>query len=307
VDYYTEDRTGILLSGSSRNIPAFFGGTPPSANLGQVKSKGYEIELGFNKKLNTNYGVWANMSISHNENKIIERDDPPLQYDYLKAAGFPIGQQKRLLKTDFYNNWDEVYASVPTESADLQKLPGYYNLIDFNADGIIKSSDDTPPVGYSEIPQNTGSLSLGANFKGLTFMVQFYGVNNANRYVGFDNYSSDMDILFAHVADYWSKDNPNASSFLPRWKTQAENVGDYFLYDASYLRLRTVEIAYSFNDIAWVKKAGFSNLRLSLNGNNLFFWSDLPDDREQTYTGGNATEGAYPTVKRINLGLELTF
>jgi TonB-linked SusC/RagA family outer membrane protein len=307
VDYYTEDRTGILLAGNQRNMPAFFGATPPSANLGQVKSKGYEIELAFNKKLTTNIGVWSNLSISHNENKIIDRDDPPLQYNYLKAAGYPIGQQKRTLKTDFYNNWDEVYASVPTESADLQKLPGYYNLIDFNADGIIKSSDDTPPVGYSEIPQNSASLSLGANYKGFTFMVQFYGVNNANRYVGFDNYSSDTDILYAHVADYWSKTNPNASSFLPRWKTQAENIGDYFLYDASYLRLRTLEVAYSFNDLAWVKKAGFSNLRLSLNGNNLFFWSALPDDREQTYTGGNATEGAYPTVKRINLGLELTF
>lgn len=307
VDYYTEDRTGILLAGTSRNIPAFFGATPPSANLGQVKSKGYEIELAFNKKLNNNFGVWGNFNISHNENKIIERDDPPLQYEYLKAKGFPIGQQKRTLKTTFYNNWDEIYASVPTESADLQKLPGYYNLIDFNADGIYKGSEDTPPVGYSEIPQNTGSLSLGANFKGLTFMVQIYGVNNANRYVGFDNYASDTDILFAHVADYWSKDNQNATSFLPRWKTQAENIGDYFLYDASYLRLRTVEIAYSFNDLAWVKKAGFSNLRLSLNGNNLFFWSALPDDREQTYSGGNATEGAYPTVKRINLGLELTF
>jgi hypothetical protein len=48
-------------------------------------------------------------------------------------------------------------------------------------------------------------------------------------------------------------------------------------------------------------------MRLFLNGNNLFFWSNLPDDRQGTYSGGNATEGAYPTVKRINLGIELTF
>jgi hypothetical protein len=307
VDYYTEDRTGILLAGSQRNVPAFFGATPPSANIGQVKSNGFEIELGFNKKLTKDVGLWSNLAISHNENEIIERDDPPLQYDYLKNKGYPIGQQKRMLKTDFYNNWDEVYASVPTESADMQKLPGYYNLIDFNADGIIKTSEDTPPVGYSEIPQNTASISLGSNYKNLTFMIQFYGVNNANRYIGFDNFSSDTDILYAHVADFWSKDNLDATSFLPRWKTQAENIGDYYLYDASYVRLKTVEIAYSFNDLAWVKKAGFSNLRLSLNGNNLAFWSDLPDDREQTYSGGSATEGSYPTVKKIMFGLELTF
>ncbi len=307
VDYYTEDRTGILLAGNQRNVPAFFGATPPSANLGRVKSNGYEIELGFNKRITDKTNIWSNVAVSHNENTIIDRDDPPLQYNYLKQTGYPIGQQKRLLKTDFYTNWDEVYASVPTETADLQKLPGYYNLIDFNADGVIKTSEDTPPVGYSEVPQNTISFSLGTNYKGFTFMVQFYGVNNANRWIPFDNYASDMDILFSHVANYWSKDNPNASSFLPRWKTQAENIGDYYLYDASYLRLKTVEIAYSFNDVAWVKKAGFSNLRLSLNGNNLYFWSKLPDDRELTYTGGSATEGSYPTVKRIMFGLELTF
>src|SRR3546814_9089430 len=79
-------------------------------------------------------------------------------------------------------------------------------------------------------------------------MLQFYGVNNANRYIGFNNFQNDIDVVFGHVSDYWSKDNQDASSFLPRWKTQAENVGDYFLYDASYIRLRTAEIAYNFDD-----------------------------------------------------------
>ena len=307
VDYYTEDRTDIFLTGSQRNIPAFFGATPPSANLGRVKSNGYEIQIGFNKNVNKDLKLWGDLAITHNENKIIERDDAPLQYDYLKAKGYPIGQQKSMVRTEFYNNWDEIYASIPTENNDLQKLPGYYDLIDFNADGIIKSSEDAPPVGYSEIPQNTASFSVGANYKGLSLMVQFYGVNNANRSIQFNNYANDVDILYGHVADFWSKDNPDATSFLPRWKTQGENVGDYFIYDASYLRLRTIELAYSFNNLYWVKNAGFSNLRLFLNGNNLFFWSKLPDDREQTYSGASATEGAYPTTKKINLGIEVTF
>ncbi len=306
-DYFTEDRTDILMSGGSRNVPPFFGANPPSANLGHVKSNGFEVELGFNKRVNNKFDIWSNLAFTHNENEIIERDDAPLQFEYLKAKGYPIGQHKRLLKTEFYNNWDEVYASVPTENNDADKLPGYYDLIDFNADGIIKNSEDTPPVGYSEIPQNTATFTLGANYGGFSFMIQFYGVNNANRYVGFNNYQNDIDIVYGHVADYWSKDNPNATSFLPRWKTQAENIGDYYLYDASYLRLQNTEIAYTFNDLQWVKNSGFSNFRIFLNGNNLFFWSQLPDDRTTTYSGGSATEGAYPTVKRINLGIDLSF
>lgn len=306
-DYYTENRTDILLAGDSRNLPAFFGANPPSANIGHVKSKGFELEFGLDKNFGSDFGVWSTLSISHNQNEIFERDDPPLQFDYLKAKGYPIGQQKSLVKTEFYDNWDEVYASIPTENNDGQKLPGYYDLLDFNGDGIIKTSEDTPPVGYSEIPQNTASLSIGANYKGLSFMVQLYAVNNANRYIPFDNYANNTDILFGNVANYWSKDNPNASSFLPRWKTQGENIGDYYMYDASFIRLRTVELSYALSNLSWVKKAGFTNLRIFVNGNNLGFWSDLPDDREQTYSGGSATEGAYPTTKRINLGIELTF
>lgn len=306
-DYYTEDRTDILLGGGSRNIPPFFGTTPPSANLGRVKSKGFEIELRFDKRFTTDIQLWSNLAITHNQNKIIFRDDAPLQFDYLKQAGYPIGQQRRLIKMDFYNNWDQVYGSVPTENNDLDKLPGYYNLLDFNSDGIIKNSEDTPPVGYSEVPQNTANLSIGFRYKRVSTMIQLYGVNNVSRYVDANNFANYTDVLFSHVGDYWSKDNPNATSFLPRWKTQAENVGDYYLYDASSFRLRTAEIAYDLTGMNWLKNSGISNMRIFLNGNNLFFWSRLPDDRETTYSGGSATDGAYPTMRRINLGIDLSF
>lgn len=306
-DYYTEDRTNILMSGGSRNIPPFFGVTPPSANLGHVKSNGFEIELGYNKKINRDVTIWSKLAITHNENKVIFRDDKPLQFDYLKNAGYPIGQNRQLKRADFYNNWDEVYASVPTETNDLDKLPGYYNLIDFNADGIIKNSEDTPPIGYSNVPQNTANLTLGVSYKRFSAFVQVYGVNNVTRYVNQHSYYADTDLLFSHVRDYWSKDNMNATSFLPRWKTSAQNIGDYYLHDASSFRLRTAEISYSFTGHSWVKNAGISNLRVFINGNNLFYWSRLPDDREDTYSGGSAVDGAYPTMRRINLGIDLSF
>lgn len=305
-DYYTEDRTDILLSGSQRSIPPFFGGSPPPANLGHVKAKGAELEIGFNKQLSSNVSIWAKLAVTHNQDKIIFKDDPKLEPDYLKAAGYPIGQQRSLVSTEIYQNWDEVYASVPTANNDLQKLPGYYDLIDFNADGVIKNSDDVIPDGYSKVPQNTGNISVGVSYKGLSVMVQFYGVNNANRKINFPNFQYYTDILFGD-GNYWSKENPDAAAFLPRWKTQGENIGDYYLFDASYLRLRTARIAYSFSNNPWVTNAGISDLSIFLNGNNLFFWSQLPDDRQTTYSEGSATQGAYPTLRRINLGIDLTF
>src|SRR5690606_20207591 len=121
------------------------------------------------------------------------------------------------------------------------------------------------------------------------------------------NFQNDIDIVFGHVNDYWSRDNPNATSFLPRWKTQAENIGNYFLYDASFLRLRTAEIAYNFDKSGLIKRIGFSNMRIFLSGTNLFLWTKLPDDRESTYSGGSATQGAYPTMRRVSLGIDFSF
>ncbi|MGV3761493.1 SusC/RagA family TonB-linked outer membrane protein [Parapedobacter sp.] len=306
-DVFNENRTNILIAGGSRNIPPFFGATPPAANLGHVKSKGYELEVGVNKRFTPSTTLWAKIAITHNENKAIFRDDPPLQYSHIKAEGYPIDQRKSLINTGFYNNWDEVYASVPTETNDMQKLPGYYNLLDFNADGIIKASEDAAPIGYSGTPQNTAAFTIGLDYKRFNFMARLYGVTNATRYIGFNNFNYDTDVVFGHVVDYWSKDNPNAGSFLPRWKTQAENVGDYYVYDASFLRLQNVEVGYSFGNNGWLKRMGLDNLRLFLNGTNLFFWSDLPDDREGSYSGGSDTQGAYPTMRRFNAGIDVSF
>lgn len=306
-DYFTEKRRDILLGGGSRSIPIFYGTTAPSANIGKVDSKGYEIEVGFNKNLTKKLFFWVKANFNHNENEILEKDDPKLQLSYLKAAGYQIGQTKNKVRAEMYKSWDDVFASVPTESNDGQKIPGFYNMLDFNADGVIKNSDDTPPIGYSSIPQNTGSVSLGLDYKGWSFMVQFTGANNATRVINFDNFPNYYDCVFGSQRDYWSKDNPNGTSWVPRYKTQAENIGDFFVYDASYIRLQNIELAYTFKKNKVLKKIGCDNLRIFANGNNLFFWSDLPDDRTSTYSGGSATEGAYPTLKRINLGIDLSF
>lgn len=306
-EYFKEKRTDILLAGGGRSIPDFFGATPAPANVGQVNSGGYELELKFNKRFRELY-LWSSFALTHAKNEIKFADDPVLFPDYQKKQGFPIGQIKTQLNTGFYNNWDEVYASVQTETNDLAMLPGYYDLLDFNADGVINSFDAVP-YGYSEVPQNTFNGSLGFEYKNFSIMAQLYGVTNVSRVIPLMNFAANTNVVFDHVRDYWSKENQNATSFLPRWKTQGENIGDYYLYDASYIRLKTVELAYLFNrnENRWLDNSGITSLRLYVNGDNLFFWSKLPDDREAAWSGGSANTGAYPTVKRINFGINLTF
>ena len=306
-DYFTENRTDILIQGNQlSNVPSFFGIAPPSANLGRVEAKGYEFELKFEKG-SRNFHYWLTIGLSHNENKILEKGDPILLDPYLKAAGFAVGQTKTQIRSGFYNNWDQIYGSVQQATNDAYKLPGFYNILDFNADGVIKSTDDYEAYGYPETPLNTYNYSFGGDYKGFSVVFQFYGVNNVSRNIPLQDFKSSTDVLFSHVLDSWSANNQDASSYLPRWKTtQGQFIGDYWIFDGSYLRLKTAEIAYTFRDNL-IKKMGLSSCKIYLNGQNLWFWSNLPDDREAALTGGSSSQGAYPSVRRINLGVDVTF
>ena len=101
--------------------------------------------------------------------------------------------------------------------------------------------------------------------------------------------------------------NPGGELSLPRWTTVADegNAGTRYFYDGAFLRLKNAEIAYTFRG-AWVKRMHLNSLRVYLNGDNLLLWTNMPDDRENNFSG-NSANGAYPTVRRFNLGFDLTF
>lgn len=84
--------------------------------------------------------------------------------------------------------------------------------------------------------------------------------------------------------------------------------GNFYAFDGSYLRLKNAEIAYTFES-SKIKKIGIQSLRIYLNGNNLLLWTKMPDDRESNLsnagTTGGGGGGAYPTVRRINLGVNI--
>jgi len=70
------------------------------------------------------------------------------------------------------------------------------------------------------------------------------------------------------------------------------------------VRLKTAEIAYTFQQ-KFVKDAGLGSMRVYLNGNNIYLWTKMPDDREGTFAGDAGA--AYPMISRFNLGVELSF
>jgi hypothetical protein len=190
---------------------------------------------------------------------------------------------------------------------DDQKLPGNYHIVDYNGDGVIDAQDNIP-YGYGGTPQNTYNATLGFDWKGFSAFVQFYGVNNATRQVVFNSLSSQNHLVYDE-GTYWSKDNVAADVPMLRWLSTPAGYyrGTQYMYDGSYVRLKNAEIAYTVTK-QFIKRMGLENLRIYINGNNLYTWTKMPDDRESNFAGtGWASQGAYPTVKRYNLGINITF
>ena len=304
VEIFKDKRDGILINGNDRAMPSYFGQTPPTANLGKAESKGFEVEVRFSKNINRNMRVWANLSMTHAANKIIDRDDPALKPAYQKQAGYVIGQTHSHLDKGFLNSFDDIYGSPSHDVNDASRLPGDYYIVDFNGDGVVDNKDSVP-YGYSGTPQNTYNATIGFEWKGFSCFAQFYGVTNVTREVSLVSFGNHIDNVY-NIGDWWSGETGTGDILIPRWYSTVSGYsnGTQYLYDGSYVRLKNVELAYTFTN-GWIKKLGLSYMKLYLNGNNLWVWSRMPDDRESNFSGGSGS-GAYPTMRRFNFGVRFS-
>ena len=302
-DIFSDRRTDILVGGSQL-VPSYFGQAPAWVNLGEVKTHGYELEVRVNKVFANKMRVWANMNMTHATNEVIQRDDPELYPSYRKQAGFAIGQTHAYIDKGMMQTYDDLYGSPKHDTSDGQKLPGDYYIVDFNGDGQVDSTNDYVPYGYTGSPQNTYNATIGFEYKGFSCFAQFYGVTNVTRDVTMISLS---DPMLANVYDqgtWWSLDHYNADVLTPRFNSKPTYYyGTQYLCDGSYIRLKNVEVAYTFTQ-PWIRKIGIHDLKVYVNANNLWLWTRMPDDRESNFSSNGGATGAYPTVKRINFGVK---
>ncbi len=183
---------------------------------------------------------------------------------------------------------------------------GYYDVVDFDGDGVYDNNFDNAPFGYPEQPQRTWSATLGARYKGFSISAQLYGTQNASRLFSNQTFSNSTPLIFTQDLDYWTVDTPNNTDTQPSFGVAgATNPRDNWL-DASITRLRAVSLMYDIPK-STAKKLGFQKLQVFINGNNLFLWSDMPDDREFNRSGTARSRGDYPTLKRFNIGFNMNF
>ncbi|HVG13552.1 MAG TPA: TonB-dependent receptor, partial [Chitinophagaceae bacterium] len=317
VDVFDEQRDNILFNRPS--ISTIYGISLPPVNSGKMQNRGYELDFTLNHNIGKlNYQVKANYSFARN--KILFQDEVPPVYSYQARTGQRNGQFFGLIAEGLYNTMEEINdPRRPVYAGQNNKVqPGDIKYRDVNKDGIIDGFDAVA-IGYSQVPEKTYGVSLLGQYKGFTLSVLFQGVGNVSLPYSRRFNQAFFDQPTAGAVNYliesWTQERYDAGLPIkfPRF-SRGVNGGSpnnyeqstFFLADASYLRIKNVEIGYSFSG-RLLKKVGLSSTRVFVNANNLYTWDKVYPgvDPESPPTATNLEP--YPLVRTINMGINLNF
>ncbi|OQP57334.1 SusC/RagA family TonB-linked outer membrane protein [Niastella populi] len=306
--WFRQQRTNILANRNA-SIPAVtgivnpFGSDPlvPSENIGEVNSNGIEATLGYNnRKGKFHYGASAN--ITYAKNKIIFIDEAPAVLTWQKQTGGPLNNYLLYNSLGIFRSADEINKYPHLSGAQ----PGDLILQDYNNDGRI-TADDQVRTKYGNIPQITYGILMNADYKSFDVSVVFAGQTRVSQFVLPE--SGTVGNFYSSWAD--NRLSPsNANGSYPRVDTRTSasvNGGLYpstfWLNNASFLRLKNIELGYNITGAA-LTKLKMQSLRVYLSAFNLFTVTKVKDYDPE---GDNYSGQFYPQQRIVNLGVGLRF
>lgn len=327
-DFYRRDRTGLL---AYRNVtlPNTFGGSFPEENLNSDRVQGFDLSLTHQKNVNNDfsYFVTGNFNFNRQKNLYVEQGAPNSSWE--KYRGQQSNRNTGIIWT--YNvigrfQTEEEILNAPIYQGNRGNewvLPGDWIYEDLNNDGVIDGNDIKPMFYGQHVPLINYGLTIGANFKGFDINMLFQGSALFSK-----RYTHAYATMFwqnANLPEYfydrWHREDPydQNSKWVPgEWPAmRVTQYGDGArLYeesnawrkDASYLRFKNLEVGYNVDEKI-MKKIGIEGLRIYLNVNNLYTWSDeyLKYFDPEVSTGGRDTGWIYPIMSTTSLGFNLMF
>ena len=311
-----------ILTLPNKTLPSYSGITPPAQNIGEFQNTGIEITLGYNGETNSGLTYNFSFNVSDSNNKLIFVDEPDFaDRPWQRETGGEIGRP-------LLYSFDGVFRSqseVDSESLDYSAIapilkPGDARVVDINNDGKITVEDKTR-VGGSVFADTQMGFNTALSYKNFDFNMFWNGAAG-----GFNTYEwSFMSGTLANVQRdvydrAWSLDNTNAPA--PRLADRGDQwysgQTDYALITRDFIRLKSLELGYNFPENI-SSKIGAESIRLSVSGTNLITITDFPFDPEVIQngvdinntrnSGGAAVNngGAYPLLKTITTGVQITF
>lgn len=308
--YFSQKRSDILASRNA-SIPNTSGivnphktndNTPlvPDENLGKVNNSGFEATLGYSHSGDFRYNISGN--ITYAKSKIIFKDEASGALEHQRETGGPL-YTYLLYKT----------AGIYRSQADLDKYPhlkgaqiGDLIYEDYNGDGKI-TADDKVRTEYGNVPLLTYGVVFNGGYKAFDLSFVFAGQGMVSQYVLPE--SGQVGNFYSSWADNrWSPSTPDGS--FPRVDTRASssingglNQNDFWLNNASFVRLKNVEFGYTLPKTA-LSKIKISSLRIYASAFNLFTVTGVKDYDPE---GSQGSGQFYPQQRIMNLGLNIKF
>lgn len=318
VEVFNEERDNILWTPGT--VSALTGNTLAAQNLGKMSNAGYEVDLGFKDNIN-NFNYWVKANYSFAKNKVLFQDEVTRAFPYQQRTGNTAGQPFGLVADGFYNTWEEVNSHnrpITTFMGNNRLQPGDIKYKDINGDGRI-DNDDMVPIGYSSIPQVTYGISFGGQWNGFDFSVLFQGASRVSisysRRANQAFFDVDPAAAVEYLSESWTKERYEAGLPInfPRFGVGNGAVGfhnyqssTFFTRDASYIRLKNVEIGYSL-DKKLLSKIRIKSCRFYLNANNLATFSSVYRGIDPETPNLGANNEPYPLTRTINAGFNVSF
>ena len=316
-EYFNNKRTDILVSNNV--MPSMIGiasGVLPLFNNGEVRSHGFEAQVGYTKDFSEDFSVGINGYYAFNENKVESLSELYLGDDYaypFRDTGYRVGQQWGY-KIDysngngFFNSADEITQSGLTYEGTAPR-PGDFIYQDLNNDGVIDAKD-MAPMGYSSIPRISYSAELNVRWKRFDLTALFYGVSQvssfnsgAGFYESYNNGTFFTQHLNAWTAERYANGEEITAPALSLNGSSSHKPNDYYLQDKSYFKLREVTLNYTVPTEVTNKFWG-KETKIYFSGRNLFTMDNMKsNDMTVDMSGVNSA----PTRRAFVFGLSLMF
>lgn len=305
-DYYQKVTSDLLLP---LNLPTFVGDLNPTiVNAGKMTNKGVEISAGYkNFDHDFKYSINANVAMGSNVVNELPATLPSIYGQVTKTeAGHPLNSYYGYQMVGIYQTQSEIddYLKGAPHS-DIK--PGYIKFKDLNDDGIINDKDRTY-LGNPN-PRMTYGLNLTLSYKAFDFSMFVQGVQGVERW-------NDLK----KILDYDTRPFNHTTSTLDSWHgagtsntipistfadNGSSNNSSIFVEDASYLRLKNVEIGCSLQEVFKKHKNVLPNIRIYVSMQNVLTLTKYTGlDPESTNL---IDKGTYPQARAFLFGFNTKF
>nr|WP_199077800.1 TonB-dependent receptor [Pedobacter sp. ASV19] len=288
-----------ILAQRNASVPQYTGLSLPPENIGKSLNRGVDFSINYKEtKNNFKYNFGANFTYA--KSKIIFRDESPNIPAWQKSTGYAIDSWLVYQTKGIYHTQAEVDSSPHMSGAK----PGDLWIMDKSGDGNI-TSDDMIRVPESATPKIMFGVLMGAEYKGIGLNLVWSGQAMAKQMILPQSQGSLVAPPYYLYNGRWTPDNPNAEYPRAFNSTDPRNAvyADFWLRNAAFLRLKSVELSYAL-PASTFEKYGIGSVKIFAGATNLFSFDGMKkygvDPETNNITGIN-----YPQTRIIRFGLNV--